>query len=63
MQIGKPFLPDGVNHADSTSLKGSYILQIAAVEDVSKPSKGVGTSTQRYASLLSLQSQMQKHQP
>ena len=54
LQIGKPFLPDGLNHADSTTLKGPNVLQILTVEDVSKPSKGVGTSSQRYTGLTAV---------
>ena len=47
LQFGEPQLPDGINRADSLSLKGAHVLQITSSEDVSKPSKGVGTSTHR----------------
>ena len=47
LQFGQPQLPDGINRADSLSLKGAHVFQITSSEDVSKPSKGVGTSSHR----------------
>ena len=47
LQFGQPQLPDGINRADSLSLKGTHVLQITSSEDVSKPSKGIGTSSHR----------------
>ncbi|KAL0052226.1 hypothetical protein WJX82_010182 [Trebouxia sp. C0006] len=46
-KLGQPHLPENVNHADSLSLKGAHVLQIMSMEDVSKPSKGVGVLAQR----------------
>ncbi|KAL3148086.1 hypothetical protein ABBQ38_014371 [Trebouxia sp. C0009 RCD-2024] len=46
-KFGAPQLPDDINRIDSSSLKGGHVLQITNCEDVSKPSKGVGTSTHR----------------
>ncbi|DBA71488.1 TPA: hypothetical protein ACH3X2_011280 [Trebouxia sp. C0005] len=46
-QFGQPHLPENINHADSLSLKGAHVLQITSMEDVSRPSKGIGVSAQR----------------
>lgn len=46
-KFGRPQLPDDINRVDSSSLKGAHVLQVTSCEDVSKPSKGVGTSTHR----------------
>ncbi|KAL0034734.1 hypothetical protein WJX77_004661 [Trebouxia sp. C0004] len=46
-KFGQPHLPENINHADSLSLKGAHVLQIMSMEDVSKPSKGLGVSVQR----------------
>ena len=37
-RIGKPALPDDINRAASTVIKGPHILQISAMVDVSRPS-------------------------
>ena len=47
LQFGQPWLPDNINHADSLLLKGAHVLQTVSLEDVSKPSQGVGTSSHR----------------
>lgn len=47
-KFGQQYLPDNINHADSLPLKGAHVLQMVSLEDVSKPSKGVGLSTHRF---------------
>ena len=39
LQVGRPFLPDDVNRADSKKLPGPHVLQVVSAADIAQPSK------------------------